>query len=246
MEDAPDLNFDIDALFDHLINNLRHNLEDEKEWNFFLRSADLQTLEQVAEELEREFTVQLEENVETVGIDGNVTLDDPMLSVIRCGALTADDVKRIAQRMEKLAVEHGLRYDGVDCYDPIDAEELFGWLEPEDAGWRLRHMTDCGLQDDADLPWAFLVGAPTLDSTNSIASALTASGFGDRDDYDEPDEEGVFGMCVFVQGRNNEFELNEAAKKISEIAVAHGGALVGIQFYTREDLAEILGTEDEA
>lgn len=46
-------------------------------------------------------------------------------------------------------------------YNPIEAQVLFGWLEPDDAGWRLRHMSDCGHEDDVDLPglswWAYLV-----------------------------------------------------------------------------------------
>ena len=244
MQDDTDLAFDIDALFDHMVKNLNHELEDEKEWNFSLRSPDLAALERVAEELEGEFIVQLQEHVEEVSAAG-VTLGDPMLSVIRNAALTAEDVKKIAQRMQKLAAERDLTYEGVNVYEPMDMEEIFGWLEPEDAGWRLRHMTDCGLEDNAALPWTFLVSCPTLESMEAIAAALAAGGFDDREDFDEPDDEGDFGTCVFVEGRNNEAEMYEAAKKISEIAEAHDGALVGIQFYTREDLEELFDDEEE-
>jgi len=246
MDDEPDLNFDIDALFSHMINNLDHKIEDEQDWNFRLRSNHLNELEQVAAELEPEFTLQLQESVEEVDIDGNVTLGDPMLTVVRRGALSADEVKRIAEQIQRIASERGLTYEGVDCYEPIDEEELFGWLAPEDAGWRLRHMTDCGLADNADLPWAFLVVTPTLDAARNVADALATNGFDDRDDYDEPDEEGNFGTCVFVQGRNNEFELSDSAAKISSVAESHGGSLIGIQFYTREDIAAVFGDEDEA
>ncbi len=244
MQDDTDLAFDIDALFDHMVNNLNHELEDEKEWNFFLRSPDLAALERVAEELEGEFIVRLQEHVEEVSADG-VTLGDPMLSIIRNAALTAEDVKEIAQRMQKLADERDLTYEGVNFFEPMDMEELFGWLEPDDAGWRLRHMTDCGLEDNANLPWTFLVSCPTLESMEAIASALAAGGYDDREDFDEPDDEGNFGTCVFVEGRNNEVELNAAAKKIAGIAKAHEGALVGIQFYTREDLESLFDDEEE-
>ena len=71
-------------------------------------------------------------------------------------------------------------------------------------------MTDCGLEDNADLPWTFLVLAPDLDSTKKIAEELTTNDFKDRDEYDEPDEDGNFALCVFVAGRNNEIELGEA------------------------------------
>lgn len=244
MQDEPNLKFDIDALFDHLVTNLSHELGDEKEWCFNLRSPDFCALEQVAEEFGDEFHVIVQENVEEVDADGNVSLGDPLLVITRRGALTADDVKQIAERVQSIAADRGLTYEGVDCYTPVDEEEMFGWLEPEDAAWRLRNMTDSGLPDDADLPWAFLVGAPSWDSTSSIAAALAALGFEDRDDYDEPDEDGDYGMCVFVEGRNNEFELLEAAKKIAEAAEARGGRLIGIQFYTREDVSEIFGNDE--
>jgi hypothetical protein len=246
MSNEPNLNFDIDALFSHMINNLDHNIDQEQDWHFSLRSNDLNELKRVAEELEPEFTIQVQENVEEVDVDGNVSLGAPELTIFRRGALSADEVKQIATRIQQIANERGLIYDGVNCYDPIDEEELYGWLEPADAGWRLRHMTDCGLEDNADLPWAFLIDAPTLNSVKLISTALGASGFEDREDYDEPNEDGRFGICVFSQGRNNEIELYECASRISKTSEEHGGTLVGIQFYTREDIANVFNAEDEA
>ena len=245
MNDEPDLSFDIDALFSHMVNNLDHNMDQEQDWHFSLRSNDLNELERVAEELEREFTIQLIENVEEVDDDGNVSLGDPELTIIRRGALSADEVKQTAARIQQIANERGLIYEGVNCYDAIDEDELFGWIDPADAGWRLRHMTDCGLEENADLPWAFLIEAPTLNSVKMISAALGASGFEDREDYDEPNEEGRFGICVFSQGRNNEVELNECAANISKTSERFGGVLVGIQFYTREDVADVFGADDE-
>jgi len=246
MSDEPNLNFDIDALFSHMTNNLDHDIDQEKDWHFALRSDDINELERVAEELEPEFTVHLQENVQIVDVDGNVSLGDPLLTILRRGALSAEEVKQIATRIQQIANERGLIYDGVNCYDPIDEEELYGWLEPADAGWRLRHMTDCGLEDNADLPWTFLIDAPTLNAVKLISTALGANGFEDLEEYDEPSEEGRFGICVFAQGRNNEVELYDCASRISDISEEHGGALVGIQFYTREDVANIFDAEDEA
>jgi len=245
MDDEPNLNFDIDALFEHLVNNLGHDLEDVKDWNFSLRSPDMSVLEQVAEDLDSEFGVLLQDNVEEEDDEGNPSIGDPLLMVIRRGALTVDEVKQISERMQSIAAERGLTYDGVDCYDPIDEEALFGWLGPDDAQWRLRHMTDSGLEEDADLPWSFLVAATTLGSMHQIAAELEAMGLDDRDEYDEPDEDGNYGICIFIQGRNNEMELSEATTSITDVAEAHGGELIGMQFYTREDVAEIFSIEDE-
>lgn len=245
MAEDPDMSFDIDALFDHLINNLDHDINDEKDWSFTLRSDDLRVLEKVASELETEFMVQLQETVEEVDIDGNSSFGPPLLSIVQRSALAADDVKAIADRIRSIAIERGLVYEGVTCYEPIDDEELFGWLAPEDAGWRLRHMTDCGLEENADLPWAFLIVTSSLDSIKRIGDELTSSGFNDRDVYDESDEDGNFGMCVFVPGRNNELELAATSTKIADVADRNGGRLEGIQFYTREDVSEVFGGDDE-
>lgn len=244
MSDDKDLCFDIDALFDHLVNNLDHDLAEEQDWHFTIRSNELEPLESLAEELEEEFFVHVQENVEEHDVDGGVSVGPPMMTVICRGAFSVEEVKELAERMQSIADNRGLTYEGVNCYDPIDEQELLGWLAPEDAGWRLRHMTDLGMEVDAELPWAFLVMAPSVESTEQIAAELAAEGFGDRDDFDEPDDEGNFGMCVFVEGRNNAAALQDTATQISNVASRHGGELYGIQFYTREDVIEIFGDED--
>jgi hypothetical protein len=245
MDHEPDLNFDIDALFAQLTNNLNHDADKELDWHFSLRSNDFNKLEQVADELETEFLVQLQENVEEVDEDSNVSLGDPILTIIERGAFTSDTVKQIATQIQQIANDHGLIYEGVNCYEPFDEDEMYGWIEPEDAGWRLRHMTDCGLEGNAELPWAFLIEAPTFNAVKSMSAALDREGFDDREEYDEPNEEGSFGLCVFFQGRNNELELSECANKISKAVESHGGTLVGIQFYTREDVEDIFSNDDE-
>lgn len=245
MAEEPDLSFDIDALFDHLINNLDHDITDEHDWNFSLRSDDLRALEQVASELEDEFAVQLQETVEEVDVEGNTSLGNPLLTIVRRGALTAAEVKEMAERVRTIADQRGLIYVGVDCYEPIDEEEILGWLPPDDAGWRLRHMTDCGLEDNAELPWAFLILTPNLGDAGKTSDELTTAGFTDHDKYDEPDADGSFALCVYVSGRNNEVELDEASTRITQIAERHGGRLEGIQFYTREDVNEVFGADDD-
>ena len=245
MNNEPDLQFDIDALFDHLVNDLEHDVGDELDWHFSFRSTDLEGLQQLADELESEFFVHVQEQDDEVDANEEVASGEPELIALCRGAFNVDQIKEMASRMQVIADNRGLTYAGVNCYEPIDEEELLGWLEPEDAGWRLRHMTSLGLEENADLPWAFLVSAPTVAATETIAEKLTAQGFDDRDDFSEADDEGNFGTCIFVAGRNNEAELQEATTKITTIAEAHGGQLYGIQFYTRDDVAEIFGSDGE-
>lgn len=245
MSGEPDLSFDIDALFDHIVANLGHELTNALDWVFSLRSENLKDLEEVAQEFENEFIVQLHESVEEIDVDGNNSLGDPMLCLIRRAALTADEVKSLADRIGAIATERGLIYEGVNCYEPFDEEELFGWLTPDDACWQLRQATAAGLEDNAELPWTFLVLVPNLEGMQKIAAELDTIGFDDRDDFDEPDEDGAFAVCTFVAGRNNEFELREMSTKLTQVAESHGGRLEGIQFYTREEAYEVFGDEDD-
>ncbi|MGV3484638.1 MAG: ribonuclease E inhibitor RraB [Planctomycetaceae bacterium] len=246
MAEKQSIKFDIDALFRERFEQLDQPFDDEQDWIFSFRSDDLQLLEDVAEELDGEFEVDIAESVEQFDEDGNPVSGPPMLAVIRQAALTADEVKAIAQRMADIAAERGLVYEGVGCYDPVDTDELFGWLDPDEAPWRLRHMTDIGLPENAELPVVFLIATSSLESMKQVADQLDASGFKDRDEYDEPDEEGEYGLCVFTTGRNNEAELVATTTEISGIAEHHQGRLEGIQFYTREDLAHVFGVDDEA
>jgi hypothetical protein len=62
--------------------------------------------------------------------------------------------------------------------------------------------------------------------------------------YDEPDEDGNFGLCVFVSGRNNETELDETCRAIERIAEQFGGQLGGVQFYSRDGLNELYADVD--
>jgi hypothetical protein len=243
MSKEPDLQFDIDALFDHMVNNLEHDVNDELDWHFLFRSSDLDALNRLAEDLESEFFIHIQEQIDELDEEGDPTDGQPELIAMCRGAFTADQIKEMASQMQVIAEKRELTYAGVNCYEPLDEQELLGWLEPDDAAARLQHMTAAGLAEDADLPWSFLVSAVSLESSDSIAADLDAEGFNDRDDFSEPDDEGNYGTCVFMAGRNNEAELLETARQISSIAAAHGGELYGIQFYTRDDVAEIFGSE---
>jgi hypothetical protein len=242
MSDQPNLHIDIDSLFQQM-----GGVVEELDWHFVFQDDDVQKLEKLANDLTDEFEMYLQDNVEEMDDDGNVTLGGPALSVVQRGELTAAEVHAIADRMQSIADERGVEFAGVDCYDPVDEDEdaIYGWIVPDDAGWRLQHMTECGLEPDAELPWTFLVTAASFEKLVAISAALDAAGFDDIDEYNEPDEDGEYGLCLFIDGRNDESELTACAEKIAAVAQNLGGCLSGIQFYTREELAEIFSVDDE-
>ena len=230
MQDESDMHFDVDALFDHLTKNLGHELENEKEWQFSMESTDIETLETIGVQLQDEFVVQLQDVVEVHDIDGNVTEGPPILIISRTEAMTAPEVKVLAARFKALAEEHGVTYRGVTCFDPIDEAELFGLLKLDDAVWRLRHYTDCGLEENAELPWSFVVIADTPEKAKTVATALEERKIPVVACEEEPDEEGYCAVVVTMQGRNNESEVADAYRKIEAIAEEFGTELEGMQF----------------
>jgi hypothetical protein len=250
MDNEPDLAFDIDALFEHLVNELDHDFEDEMEWDFTFQSEDFAKLGKLAEKFEADFEVSLHHDEP----DAEPT-DDPaaiaeitaspgnsLLSVRRVAALTASEVKELAAKMATVAETEGVTYLGVSCYDPFDEDEMFGWLELEDAVWRLRHFADAGLAENEDLPWAFMIISTAADVLRNTEKAILASGFDRIRAFDEPDEEGTLGICVFVDGSNNEAELTATYERLEAIITPLDAELLGVQFFPEEAFDE----DDEA
>jgi hypothetical protein len=237
MGEQPDLRFDIDALFDHMVANLAHDMADEKDWTFLFRSPELSKLQQLAVDLGTEFIIQLQEEVEEYR-DGVVTAGPPLLSVIRRGALTAAEVKSIAAHMSETAAKHGVDYEGVQAFRVIDEDVLFGWLDVDEAVWRLRHFTDNGLPDDADMPWTFRVQAVEIERLDKTAEEFVSIGYDRVHVYEEPDDGGNYTLCLFMNGTNNESALTEMYSKLGEIAQQHRAEPAGIQFFEEEELAE--------
>jgi hypothetical protein len=195
-------------------------------------------LQSIAGRLENEFQTQIQESVEEHSPDGEITDGPPILIVSRCAALTADDVKAIASRMTPIAETEGVTYEGVECYDAVDEDELFDWMELEDATWRLRHFTDTGLEIDEELPWAFLITAENASDLQTAEQTLNKAGLARTQCFDDPDENGAFGMCLFVDGKNNESELVAAHRKFEELLVSTDAKLTGIQFFSEENLQD--------
>lgn len=239
MNQEPDLNFDVDALFDHMgvADGLAVEVSD---WRFRVTSPELAKLEQVADEHEEHFEFELQEEVEIFNADdGSFTMGDPMLTFCKCGEFTCQEIKALVAQVQAIATKHDLKYEGVDCYEAIDDDELMGWIPPEDAGWRIRNLTDSGLPENADLPWSFYVETESLETSEEVCVALESHGYSELELFEEPNEEGVFAICLFVEGRNNEAELNIACEKITKVLEPFAATLAGIQFFDREGFAEM-------
>ncbi len=227
---APDLRFDIDALFDHLIKNMEHDIDTPKAWHFTLRGPKLAALERLAETLENEFRVELQESVETVEEDR--TFDGPpMLSIIVEDALRPNQVKSLSDRFEKLAKANKLDYEGVNCFDPM-SEDDSGWLSLEDASWRLRQFADFGAQESDPVNLVFAIVTGEESHAKTVVKALRAAGI---QDAEVMDDEGEYGVVVTIPSTHSESALAKAFAKVERVATDTKADFLGVQFDGTED-----------
>jgi len=230
MSDEPNMCFDIDALFAHMIENLSFDVADQMEWTFSLCSKDFGALKVVASHLPGEFTIALQEDVDTY-VDGKWSKGLPLLSASITAALEPGVVKSYARRFEEIAHKHGVEYDGVGCFDAEDPSE-FQWLDLESAGWRLRHYVDTGMAAGEDLPFAFCIMAASEDGVAKVEEAALQQGFEDVAEYDA---DGEYGLLVFVNGKNDEKILQARFDEMDAIAKGAGATLAGVEFFENED-----------
>ncbi|GAA4448998.1 hypothetical protein [Novipirellula rosea] len=235
----------IDELFDHMINQLDYQTDEPLEWVFGIESSDIALLEKVGDRAPESYEWDVQEEVEHVDEEGNTTMGGPMLALRRCEALTPAQVKACVDEIDALAKQFGLELGDVTSYDPIDEDDFFDWMSLDEAHWRLRHYTDSGLEADSDLPWLFLLFAPSLEELNALTVALDTQSLGTIESYDEPDEEGQYAMCLFIEGKNNEAELTAMHDRINAIAEVNNAEIVGIQFLDQEDFNDVFGDEDD-
>lgn len=245
MADEPDLAFDIDALFEHLTVDLDHDLNDELEWAFIVRSSDYAALEEAAHEFEEEFAIHLFEEVDELDEEGNTSPGDPLMCIICVDALSAEQVKEIAARVDAVAAARGLEYEGVQCADPLDQDGMHDWAPLSEVSSRLNYLTEAGLEADAELAWTLLAVAPDPAATDKIADAAIAAGFADFDQFDEREDGGDCGICLFIAGTNNEAALAATISALNKLAEPHGGELVGVQFFTREEFYDAFSVDEQ-
>ncbi|WP_146597498.1 ribonuclease E inhibitor RraB [Novipirellula galeiformis] len=244
-ESSNDFHAQINELFDHMVNNLDYKTDEPLEWVFGIESTDIALLEKIGERVPESYGFDIEEEVEHVDDEGNSTMSGPMLSLHRCEALTPEQVKACADEVDALAKEFGLMLADVTAFDPIDEDDFFDWMPIEDAQLRLQHFTESGLEVDSDLPWLFLLFCTAKDDLDALTVALDNEKLGTIESYDEPDEDGNYGLCLFIEGKNNEAELVAMNDRINAIAASNNSEVVGIQFLDQEDFNDVYGDGDE-
>lgn len=227
---APDLRRDIDALFDHLIKNNDHDIDTPMEWHFTLRGSKLDALSRLAETLEDEFRVDLQESVETTE-NGRTFDGPPMLSIVIVDALRANQVKSLSDRFEKLAKASALQYEGVSAHEATDEDDS-GWLSLEDATWRLRQLADFGVQEADELALVFAIVADDQRHAQSIVKALKAAGI---QNAEVMDDEGEFGVVATLPSTHSQPALAKAFAKVERVAADTKGNFLGVQFDGTED-----------
>jgi Regulator of ribonuclease activity B len=230
---SPNLNFDIDALFEHLIKNLSQDLSKPLEWHFTLRSTkkEVAKLERLGAALAKEFDIHFQAEVETWQND-RMSIGPPMLLAVRTEVLTPKDVKALAKRFEGLAKKHGFTYEGVSSFEPIDMNEVFGWLELDDAVWRLRHFTDTGLKEGADVPFVFALTARKPTALQKSAEKVKRWRNTWTEFIDADEEAGEVPMLLIrCAGKNDEAALKKRYKQVESIAKETKASLVGVQYF---------------
>ncbi|MFG0263227.1 MAG: hypothetical protein ACF788_12615 [Novipirellula sp. JB048] len=243
-QSSHDFHAQIDELFDHLVNRLGYQTDQPLEWVFGIESTEIASLEKVAQRVLEGYGFDIEEAVEHVDEAGNSSLSGPTLSLHRCEALTAAQVKACADEVDAWAQESGLMLADVTAYDPIDEDDFFDWMRLEEAQLRLQHFTESGLEVDSDLPWLFLLFCNAKDDLDALTVALDQEKLGVIASYDEPDEDGDYGLCLFIEGKNNESDLVAMHDRIRSIAASSQSEVAGIQFLDREDFEAVYGDDD--
>ena len=234
---SADLRFDIDAHFAHLTENRGHDLAEELDWTFALRSDKLQLLEDLGEKLGEEFHVELQEKVETT--EGNRrSFGPPMLSISIRGVLSAEKVKSLANRFATMANNQGLTYEGVTSATVVDDGDLSGWLSADEAVWRLRSANPEEMDADGV---ALAFGFEVEDARHAarVEAALEAA---EVNATELVEEDGGFGVVAFIEIEGDEEALRGAFAAMEELAQASGSELLGVQF---ADSDEDGGEEDE-
>lgn len=244
MNDQSDPRFDVDALFDSLTAG---DAEKELDWVFEFQCEEVDRLDDLADILEEDFDLELVDSSETLDLDsGEIIGGPPRLSIYRRGIATRQEIKELAERMEQLAEAHQVTYEGVSCYSPDFVDEIYGWIEPDQAATCLSQLVQGEPSSDAPFPWAFLFYAASADSIESLAQDL------ENDDLDDlevngPDEEGGGELLLFVDGQQDPAALEAMIARLQLSAGKHQCVLEGLQFYSRDQAESIFGmaTEEE-
>lgn len=244
MNDQSDLKFDIDALFESLVPG---DTEKELDWVFEFECDEVDRLDELADILEDDFDLELVEASETLDLDsGEIVGGPPRLSIYKRGVASRQEIKDLAERMEQLAAAHQVTYEGVACYSPDFVDEIYGWIEPDQAATCLSQLLLGETDNKTPFPWAFLFYSGSADAIESLAQELEAEDLDDLE-INGPDEEGGGELLLFVEGQSDPGALDAMIKRLQNSASTHQCELEGLQFYSRDQAEAIFGmaTEEE-
>ena len=161
---------------------------------------------------------------------------------------TPQDVRVADAAFKQLALQSGLSYLGVDVVEAIDLQDLdevMGWIEFESAPDRLTEFAALEFEPGEAVPWAFLIGAETIHDLHATAKRLQSVGYSDLELFEDVDEDGQVGLCIYVQGNGNAGDLRAECQKIERVVTATDAFPVGVQFYDRDDVGDVFGDDPD-
>jgi len=224
----------VDRILAHIKETLGENPMEPRAWQFFLRPTDIDMAEELGQELEEEgYDVSGAEHVEEtkVDADGNetTTIGPPVVFAFWRGVLTPDEIRGHVRKFIALAEREGIVYEGMDAMSLEEFDQIFGepkLLGLEDAIWRLRHLTDMGVEENA--PVTFMFGYQA-DDPDAAVEALEAAGHeASLCEY----EDLSWNVEVRVEGANDEKIVRTAFREAQAAAEVADAAFVGMQFET--------------
>ena len=247
-----DLAFDIDALFEHMINNLDHDLENELEWIFTFVNPDTEALEQFAESIADELT-SAEESLELGLIplaiqheNSNTITERTDLIATVLGSLQPDEVKELHNLCIKLAKDSGTEYIGVTFADPFP-EDLMDYIPLHEAIARLEYLTETGLPENEPLPFNFAVECDTPDNARTLAKTLIADlddGSLQSVDVITDDEPGAV-IDIEYAGRNDPQLLTNIYNRINQHATTANAELIGVTHIEQHEYDETVAVKHQ-
>jgi hypothetical protein len=212
----------VDRILTHIKETLGENPMEPRAWQFFLRPTDIDMAEELGQQLEEEgYDVSGAEHVETT------TIGPPVVFAFWRGVLTPDEIRGHVRKFIALAEREGIVYEGMDAMSLEEFDQIFGepkLLGLEDAIWRLRHLTDMGVEENA--PVTFMFGYQAEDPDAAVEALEAAGHEASLCEYDDLS----WNVEVRVAGANDEKTVRAAFAAAQAAADEADAAFVGMQF----------------
>ncbi|TVS07681.1 MAG: hypothetical protein EA423_03570 [Phycisphaerales bacterium] len=225
---------DIDKSFDHMIDNLDCDPEQtDMLWMFsFRHDEDPEKLEKFGESLVKRFAGEADFQHEMVLAQDDSDAQWTALAITVQTKMSRDQAKRWVRTFSALAEENGVEYEDHSCFEAFDWDEFEKPMNAQDAAWRLRHLTDCGLPAGAPLLWILAFTATDPAVAESFEGVLREAGFDEieRSENEEDAEDREYYIDAVLLRSNTEAGLPEQHAAAEKLASAHGVRFEGFQF----------------